>query len=414
MHAQAPATSLTFAVIGCGSRGRTYMRIARELGHRIAAMADPADTALATMREIAGDDAPREFVSGEALLAEPKMADIALISTQDAQHFEQAAAALRLGYDVLLEKPAAQNSAEVAELERIAREEKRRLILCFVLRYTPFYRAIKRALDDGRIGRLITVQATEGVGPFHQAHSFVRGHWSKSAESTPMIIAKCCHDTDLLSWFAASPCVRVSSHAGCSHFRADQAPAGATLRCTDGCPHVGRCRYDAHRYLTDMRRWMEMVRPDGASMTDAEILEWLRTSPWGRCAYHCDQDTPDHQVVSMQFENGITATLTMTAFDSGRRIRLHGTEGILEAATHADGREPWIESRSHDGGITAIEIESEDSGGYAGHGGGDFGLISALPALLRDPAPAGFVDGHRIGFAADVAAREGRTLALGG
>lgn len=403
---------LSFAVIGCGSRGRTYMRIALELGHRLAAIADPCPAALATMREIAGGAPLREFASGEDLLAVPKLADIALISTQDAQHFEQARAALLLGYDVLLEKPAAQEPAEVEELDRLARETGRRLILCFVLRYTPFFRAIKQALDEGRIGRVITLHATEGVGPFHQAHSFVRGHWSKSAESTPMIIAKCSHDTDLLSWFAGAPCSHVSSFAACSHFRPEMAPPGATPRCTDGCPHTGRCRYDAHRYLTDMRRWLEMVRPDGATMTDDDITHWLRTSPWGRCAYQCDQDTPDHQVVSMRFDNDVTASLTMTAFDTGRRIRIHGTEGILDAATHADGREPWIECRSHDGIITAIPIPAEETGGYAGHGGGDFGLIQALPSLLEDSAPAGFVDGHRIGFAADRSAREKVTVRL--
>ena len=406
------APSLSFAVIGCGSRGRTYMRIARSLGHRILAIADPSDAALATMRGIAGDPAPLEFSSGEELLTRPKLADVAVITTQDAQHFAHASAALHAGYDVLLEKPAARSAGEVEELRRLAHSLERRLILCFVLRYTPFYRTIKQAVDEGRIGRVITVQASEGVGPFHQAHSFVRGHWSKTADSTPMIIAKCCHDTDILAWIANSPCTHVSSFAAGSHFLPENAPAGATPRCTDGCPHVGSCRYDAHRYLTDMRRWVEMVRPDGADMTGDQILDWLRTSPWGRCAYHCDQDTPDHQVLAMRFENGITAGLTMTAFDTGRRIRIHGTEGILEAATHADGREPWIECRSHDGGTTPIPIPTQDSAGYAGHGGGDFGLIAALPDLLADPAPADFVDGHRIGFAADLSAREFRTVAL--
>lgn len=401
---QAP---LSIAVIGCGSRGRTYMKIARELGHRVVALADPSADARQAMRGIAGESA--EFDSGEALLAQPKLADLAVITTQDAQHFDQASTALRRGYEVLLEKPAATSAAEVDELARLAREHDRRLILCFVLRYTPFYRALKTALDAGRIGELVNIEATEGVGPWHQAHSFVRGHWSKSAESTPMIVAKCCHDTDLLAWLADSTATAVSSHAECSHFRPKKAPVGATDRCTDGCPHLGTCRYDAHRYLTDQRRWLEMVRPDGASMSDEQIRDWLRTSDWGRCAYHCGQDTPDHQVVAMRFANGITATLTMTAFDTGRRIRIHGTEGILEGALHADGREPWIECRLHEGETTAVPVEDAAAGGYGGHGGGDFGLIHALPALLAGPAED-FTEGHRIAFAAAASAAEKRTL----
>ncbi len=381
------------------------MTIARDLGHRIHAFADPAPEAREAMGTIAGDPGPLEFETGEALLAEPRLADVAVITTQDAMHFEQASAALRRGYHVLLEKPAATSATEVDELARLAREHDRKLILCFVLRYTPFFRALKGAIDDGRIGEVLNIEATEGVGPWHQAHSFVRGHWSRTAESTPMIVAKCCHDTDLLAWLAGSTVTAVSSYAECSHFRPDRAPDGATDRCTDGCPHLGECRFDAHRYLTDQRRWLEMVRPDGPDMSDEEITDWLRTSDWGRCAYRCGQDTPDHQVVSMRFANRITASLTMTAFDTGRRIRVHGTAGILEGALHADGRGPWIECRLHEGETDAVAVEATAASGYGGHGGGDFGLIDALPELLTG-ASSDFTEGHRIAFAAAAAAEE--------
>ncbi|GAA5478470.1 putative oxidoreductase YteT [Haloferula helveola] len=387
------------------------MRIARDLGHTITAIADPSEAAIETMLGIAGDPAPRTFADADDLFAEPKLADVALVSTQDAQHFGHASAALRAGYDVLLEKPAAQSSEEVEELARLADENGCKLLLCFVLRYTPFYRTMKRAIDDGRIGEVISIQAAEGVGPFHNAHSFVRGHWAQTKDSTPMIIAKCCHDTDLMTWFAGSPCTAVSSFAEISHFRPDKAPEGSTDRCIDGCPHAGTCLYDANQYLTTQRRWLGMVRPDAEKMTDDDVREWLKTSDWGRCAYKCGQDTPDHQVVSMRFENGITADLTMTAFDTGRRTRIYGTKGILEGAIHADGREPWVECRPHTGGIEEIPIEEQETGGYAGHGGGDFGLIHALPALLAE-ATSDFIEGHRIGFAAAQSADEGRTVEL--
>lgn len=406
---------LSFVVIGCGSRGRTYMRIARELGHRISAISDISPLALDAMKQIAGEDDPEAFSSGEELLERERLADVALVSTQDAQHFGHASAALRRGYDVLLEKPAAQNSEEVEELSRIASENGCKLILCFVLRYTSFYRALKRAIDEGKIGGVVSIQASEGVGPFHNCHSYVRGKWSRTAESTPIIIAKCSHDTDLLAWIAGSEAVSVSSHESISHFKPEQAPEGATDRCTDGCPHVGTCRYDAHRYLGDQRSWLRHVRPDAEGMDDAAVTEWLKTSDWGRCAYRCGQDTPDHQVVGVRFGNGITADLTMTAFDTGRRIRVYGTEGILKGATGADGREPWIECRAHEGETETIEIEDRNLGGYQSHGGGDFGLIEALPALLADETsdPRNFIEGHRIGFAAALASAGDRVVAPG-
>lgn len=390
---------LSIAIIGCGSRGRTYARIATQLGHRITAFADPRETARDTMAEIAGPDAIR-FDDADDLLSQAPQARVAAICTQDAQHFGHASAALRQGYDLLLEKPAACTSEEVDALVDLAKAEGRRIVLCFVLRYTPFYRTIKACLDAGEIGDLISIQAAEGVGPWHYSHSYIRGHWAHSKDSTPMIVAKCSHDTDLLAWFAGSPCRVVTSYAGQSHFTKADMPEGATERCTDGCPHTGTCRFDAHRYLTDQRRWLNMVRADAEEMSDDDVTAWLKESEWGRCAWRCGHDAPDHQVVSMQFANGLTADLTMTAFDTGRRIRLYGTKGIIEGAIHADGREPWVECRLHEGETKTMEIVEPDTGGYQGHGGGDFGLIEALPSLLDSDGNEDFVEGHRIAFAA--------------
>jgi len=399
--------TLTIAILGCGSRGRTYAKIATDLGHQVVAFADPSSTARQAMATIVGPEA-QAFDSAEDFLQQPCIARLAAICTQDSQHFSQASAALHQGYDLLLEKPAACTAGEVDQLADLAESKQRRIILCFVLRYTPFYRSLKKQLDADIIGDILSIQATEGVGPWHHSHSFVRGHWSQSSKSTPMIVAKCSHDTDILAWLANSPCQSVTSFSGQSHFTPAHTPAGATDRCTSGCPHVGNCRYDAHRYLSDQRRWLEMVRPDGAEMTDEAIVDWLKTSDWGRCAYQCGQDTPDHQVVSMQFVNGITADLTMTAFDTGRRIRIYGTLGILEGAIHADGREPWIECRLHEGETHTIDLDVQESRGYQGHGGGDFGLIEALPTLLEAEAADArqFTEGHRIAFAAARAAEE--------
>lgn len=394
---------LTFAIIGCGSRGRTYARIARSLGHRITAAADPEAAARTAMAEIAGDPAPRFFDSGEALLQEARLAEVAIVSTQDSDHFHQTRLALIAGYDVLLEKPAATRAAEVEELVALAEELGRKIVLCFVLRYTPFYRAVKAFVDSGKLGEVISITAIEGVEPWHQAHSFVRGHWSRSAEATPMLVAKCSHDTDILAWLAGSACQSIASFAGNHFYRPERAPAGATARCTDGCPHCGTCPFDSHRYLSDQRRWLEMVLPGAATTSDGDILAWLHHSRWGRCAYRCDQDTPDHQVVALQFENGITATLTMTAFDLGRRLTIHGTRGVLQGALGADGREPWLEFRGHFGGACeAIQIVETATAAFRSHGGGDYGLIEALPGLLADPGRGAreYVEGHRIAFAA--------------
>lgn len=405
---------LTLAAVGCGSRARTYCKIATTYAdrYRVVAGADPVPERLETMREISNNPDFQAFDSADALLAQEKLADVLIIGTQDHYHFEPAKKALELGYHILLEKPAAQTLEETMELARLAEKYDRKILLCFVLRYTPFYSKVHEIVRSGRLGDIISMHAVEGVDAWHQSHSFVRGHWGKSGDSTPMIIAKCSHDTDYMAWLMQSRCQSVSSYGRLSYFTEANAPEGATSRCTSGCPHAapqgGSCMYDAHLYLNKHERWLDMVYPHPTERTDEEVLGWLKTSPWGRCAWKCDNDVVDHQVVNMDFENGATASLTMTAFDYGRSIEIYGTKATLRGGdAHKSVSEADISIRDHDGGeIEKITLEPLGNDGYKGHGGGDHGLVDSMDAVFRGEGSESSlishsVEGHLIGFAAE-------------
>jgi len=406
---------LTLAILGCGARGRTYARIAASMPGRFAISA-AADRNAHRADEVAAlACGGRAFYSEDGFFAAGRLADVLIISTQDADHFRHAVAALHLGYDILLEKPAARTLADCLELHRLALELGRRIALCFVLRHTPFYSAVQAFLASGRLGRMVTARFSEGVEPFHQAHSFVRGHWAKSADSTPMIVAKCSHDTDLICQITRSAPRSISSIGSTAWFHRENAPTGAPARCTDGCPAAADCAYDAHRYLGDKRRWLAMVMDRADTARDGDILAFLRESPWGRCAYHCDNDAVDHQILQVEMENGVSASLTMTAFDHGRSIEIHGTCGSLRGGSpylEAGAPELWFHDHSS-GTREAISIPTPSTEGYEGHGGGDYGLIAALPALMRGPdaLPPGLdgLDGHRLAFLAEEA-RLGRRV----
>ena len=235
-------------------------------------------------------------------------------------------------------------------------------------------------LDSGIVGDIVTLNANEGVMPWHQAHSFVRGHWSVTGKSTPMIVAKCCHDMDIIPWLVGRECCEVFSRGSLKYFRPENAPQDAPQRCSDGCPVGGDCYYNASRYAGDMRSpWLSQVFHDSKETSENEILDWLKTSPWGRCVYRCDNDAVDHQVVCMEFEAGITATFTMTAFESGRHIEVYGTRGILRGGEFYKkhcGSDIVVEL--HSGETKRYSIELEKNAGYDFHGGGDAGLIAAL------------------------------------
>ncbi len=409
---------LSIAVLGCGSRGRTYSKLIASFPnrYRLTAAAD----LVASRREVVsslGEIA--EYASAEALFAAGKLADVLIIATQDSQHFDHAIQALELGYDLLLEKPAAESLARCEEIDRRARALGRRVALGFVLRYTPFYSTVKHLIDSGKLGRVISIRSHEGVEPYHQAHSYVRGHWAKSSNSSPMIVAKCSHDADLLCWLGGAPAAAVSSHGDRTWFRAENAPLGAPARCTDGCPAAKDCLYDSHRYLGDKRSWLRMVMDGNEQATDADIMDFLKTSPWGRCVYHCDNDVVDHQVLACELTNGITATHTMTAFDCGRGIEIYGTLASLKGGSpYSEAGTPELWLRHHaQGNIEPVEIKEQDDAGYAGHGGGDWGLVNALEGLFQGPQalPAGLdgLAGHRLAYLAEEARVSRQRIEMG-
>ena len=410
---------LSIAVLGCGSRGRTYSRLIASFAprYRLTAAADLVATRREAVSSLAAAGEIQEFESAEALFAAGKLADVLIIGTQDSQHFDHAIQALELGYDLLLEKPAAESLARCEEIDRVARQLGRRVALGFVLRYTPFYSTVKRMVDSGKLGHIISIRTHEGVEPFHQAHSFVRGHWAKFGDSTPMIVAKCSHDADLLCWLGGAPVSKVSSYGDLTWFRKENAPPAAPPRCTDGCPASKNCIYDSHHYLAGKRNWLGMVMDGNENADDAAILDFLRTSPWGRCVYHCDNDVVDHQVLACELANGVTATHTMTAFDYGRGIEIYGTLGALKGGvpySEAGAPELWVRHHA-DGRIEPIEVIKQNDAGYTGHGGGDWGLVNALDGLFRGPdsMPPGLdgLAGHRLAFLAEEARVSSQAIA---
>jgi predicted dehydrogenase len=306
------------------------------------------------------------FESWVDLFAVPKLADAVLICTQDKQHFEQAMKALKAGYHVLLEKPISPDPEECVLMGEMASQSGLVFSICHVLRYTPFFTTLKELLDEDTIGQLMSIQHNENVGYWHQAHSFVHGNWRRKAESSPMKLAKSCHDLDILLWLADSDCVKVSSFGSLSHFRVSQSPEGALARCLDGYPVSDECLYYAPKqYLTDDTDWPTSVISDDLSYNAR--YKALLEGPYGRSVYYCDNDFVDHQVVNLEFANGVTASFNMIAFtrDVSRTIKLVGTSGEIRGAMEKNEIEII-----HFGNGQVERIHFDNVSGHVGHGGG--------------------------------------------
>ena len=408
----------TLAVLGCGSRGRIYSTIAAGLPEkfRVVAACDPVAERTAQVQEKSGYEGFRKFDDAETFFAAGRLADALIIGTQDIHHYEQCRRALDLGYDVLLEKPIAPTHEQVLALAEQAQRLGRKVIVCHVLRYAPFYMAMREIIASGEIGEVVNFEAMEGVEPWHMAHSFVRGHWARPHLASPTIVAKSCHDMDMLAWIMDRPCEAVSAFGSLSRFTAKHAPEGAPARCSDGCPAGDTCFYNAAKYTGETgRRWLGMVYDRAADAPASEILEWLKTSPWGRCAYRCDNTAPDHISASLKFAGEVTGTFTLTAFEFGRHYAFFGTKGVLRGgpaykkATGAD-----ILVQPHGGAEPRRVIIPPPT---TGHGGGDLGIVNALYDELTGRGDgrtciAVSVQSHAMAFAAEQSRVTGKTVEI--
>jgi predicted dehydrogenase len=440
-------------LIGAGSRGRdTYGAYA--LAHpgqlRFVAVAEPQPIRRGRFAEAHGIPPARQFETWQDLVGTGQLARATVIATQDATHVAPTVAALRAGYDVLLEKPMADTLAGCVHLVRVAEETGRLLQISHGLRYTPFFSTVHDLIARDRLGQVIAVEHRENVSYWHMAHSYVRGNWRNRASAGPMILTKCCHDLDLLYWFLG-PCERISSTGALVHYRPENAPPGAPARCTDGCPQADACPWYAPRLYMDLVPLLQVARGSqnlverlGATMAldyptltrllrrlapaaDAMLdyrgwpisvlsedtspaARWqaLEEGPYGRCVYRCDNDVVDQQVVTMAFPRGVSAVLVMHghSHEEGRTLRIDGSRATLRGRYTPNRQEIELHDH-HTGRVQRIRIR-QPVRDATGHGGGDAGLIDAFVTAVQGHSPPpttarASLESHLMAFAADEA-----------
>ena len=411
----------TVAIIGVGARGaNAYGWQLHEASDRfnVVALCDPRPERLTIFGE--KFEVPENACfTDETEFFKEKRADLILIATPDNDHTRHCLKAFELGYDIMVEKPLTEKREDCEALLAAQKKYGGKVLVCHVLRYAPLFLKAEELIESGKIGKLVAINALERVGFAHQAHSYVRGNWRNREVAAPMILAKCCHDLDLLQWYAKSKCKSISSVGDLAYFRPENAPEGATERCLD-CKLQDTCPYSAKaHYLT---RWNNIGKPVNSwpfnvvvnePVTEEKLYNALKEGPYGRCVYHCDNDVVDHEITEITFENGVKASLMMTAFtqDGGRRIHFHGTLGeiILEEQSETVTVNLYEGYQQETHSTAALQ-----EGGY-GHGGGDIFIIRKLYDLLTGESDAATtleasIESHLMGICAEESRLKGGKL----
>lgn len=417
-------------IVGNGERASCYCKYALYSPEnlQVTAIVDPDKNKLKEGAKLYGVPEEHCFESVEKFLEKREEyaieADGVINATMDEYHYRTAIPLLKAGYHMLLEKPVVNNMEQLLDIERTAEENGCLLMVCHVLRYTPFYRGIKEVIERGEIGEIVHIETSENVGIAHASNSYIRGKWnSKEKCGSSMLLAKCCHDLDLLCWLnnKASP-VKVASFGGRNFILPEKAPDGAGTRCLVDCPHVNDCRYSAKSIYVDNDRfpwysWQCLGKPYEEATREEKTQSLKTFNPHGECAFKVQSDLVDHQAVILQFSDGSTATHSMIqgSVRPCRTIRVTGTEGEIEGMietcvfhvrkydfANADYTERSVDVRK--------DIPENDH-----HAGGDEGIIRDFIRMIRKERPSvsctkieDSIYGHLCVYKADKSMDEGR------
>ncbi len=412
-------TAITAITIGAGNRGMVYGGFAAKSPQEIdiVGVAEPIKYRNDRYAKIHNIDDKNRFDTWEDVFKRPKFADAVIISTPDNLHYAPCMKALEMGYDILLEKPISPSEKECRSILALAKKKGRIVAVCHVLRYAPYFVKMKELIAKGAIGEIISVQHFEPIEHTHMAHSYVRGNWHNSKQTTPIILAKSCHDLDIIKWVINKPAKKIVAMGDLKWFKQENAPEGSTARCTDGCKIERDCPYSAIKEYYDNRKRLNVLDlpTDKTKQPDA-IMERLKTTDYGRCVYRMDNDQPDHYVTSIQFDDGVTASFSMEAFTSyaGRRTRIMGSMGDIVG----DMKE-LVVNDFRTGKEVKFLPKVEDVEGYknSGHGGGDWLLLRDFIQAVAQQKPEILtsnidesIESHVMGFMAEKSRKNGKVM----
>lgn len=393
--------------IGAGNRGNVYGNYAAEYPTQldIIGVAEPIEIRNERYAQKHKIPEGNRFKTWEDVFKKPKFADAVIISTPDDLHYGPCIAALKAGYHILLEKPISPSEKECREILELTKKSGKVVAVCHVLRYAPYFVKLRDIIQSGVLGKLVSIQHLEPIGHVHFSHSYVRGNWHNGEKTTPVILAKSCHDLDILRWMIGKKCNNISAFGNLKWFTKENAPKGSTDRCMNGCAIEKNCPYSALKiYHRDRKRLYVFDLPEDKSKQGDAILDYLKKTDYGRCVYRMDNDQPDHYTTNILFEDGITAAFSMEALTSyeGRRTRVMGSLGDVVGD---------MERMVHTDFLTGKETEWKQT--TDSHGGGDFRLaenwVQAVakedPSLLTSTIDAS-IESHIMGFMAEKSRKE--------
>lgn len=404
------------ALVGAGNRGRgIFGQYALEMPHRakFTAVVEP-------------DKAKREqFVATHCIPAERAFSDYdtffdaglggidgIIIATLEDHRVQPVVKSMEKRYNILVEKPLCTNAGDLVELYDAAEGYPEILIVCHQMRLTPLYRTIKSLVDSGKYGDIVCVQHSENLSYSHMAHSFVRGVFN-SSKLAPMLLAKSCHDLDLLAHIIGKKARRIASFGGLNHFRSVNCPDGAPKFCLEGCRHYQTCPYHVLKLYFEADTDPAYLRQMGIVRDKSHLRELLMKNQFGRCVFQAGNDVVDNQTVQIEFENNIHVSFTMCGHNGVERrmTRISMTNGEIDY----DGISGLVKAYSFE----PLQEETIRVVAAGTHGGGDRAIMDNFVDAIESGDKSSLLTpikdslaGHLMVFAAEESRKTGNIVDL--
>ncbi len=319
---------------------------------------DPQPTHL----DMIGLDTPR-YDSIEAMLSQARP-DLYCVFSPNVFHLEQIKLGLEAGVQVFTEKPVVMSIDETLELARLLSQNGgvNRAMVGLVLRYSQHMVDLRAALAAGQLGRVVSLEANEHIGPYHGAF-FMRDWRRRTDLAGGFMLEKCCHDIDIYNMVTGSRPVRVASFGGRKSFLPENAPA---------------------------------------SNMEAEIFH-VKQSVWESTddPFRSDGDIIDYQTAILQYETGASLAFhtNLNAPDEHRRFCVMGTHGMAEG----DFVRGFLKVTARDGKRLVDHDYSKGAAAKGAHYGADQMMCADIAKYLRgqsDSLPVSILDAMEAGIAA--------------
>jgi predicted dehydrogenase len=344
-----------------------------------------------------------------------------VVVSKDCTHDDYIVRGMKAGCDIVTEKPMTIDAPRCQRIVDTVRETGRNVRVTFNYRYSPFRTQVKELLQDGIIGRILSVEFKWLLDTSHGADYFRRWHRNK-ANSGGLMVHKATHHFDAVNWFINSVPARVTAIGARRFYTPEQAERyGFTQRAERclGCPEKARCPFylDLQGNALMKELYLDHESHDG----------YFRD----RCVFSPEIDIEDSMNVCVEYRSGVTLSYALTAFSpwEGYHIVFNGTRGRLE---HVCRETSYISGDGTTPGQllsegTTITVMPHFTRGYrvpihqgeGGHGGGDRLLLDDLFAAALPPDPAGRRADYRggaysilTGVAANIAMKEQRVVVI--